>query len=143
MSWGASGEFKKGRPKNFIPEESIQKIADAFHDAYDDRQTDTQEALRELERLLVEYLQAQKEREKSGFDLNIFSLFWTLKQAGVPEPERLAPMLDACFGRFPNYAHNAAEMHGLKAELYKVLLPAVGKDKMVGLAEKILRLKRE
>jgi type I restriction enzyme M protein len=27
----AGGEFKKGRPKNFIPEESIQKIADAFH----------------------------------------------------------------------------------------------------------------
>ncbi len=26
----ASGEFQKGRPKNFIPEESIKKIADAF-----------------------------------------------------------------------------------------------------------------
>ncbi len=27
----ASGEFQKGRPKNFIPDESIKKIADAFH----------------------------------------------------------------------------------------------------------------
>jgi len=27
----ASGEFQKGRPKNFIPDESIRKIADAFH----------------------------------------------------------------------------------------------------------------
>ncbi len=27
----ASGEFEKGRPKNFIPEASIRKIADAFH----------------------------------------------------------------------------------------------------------------
>jgi type I restriction enzyme M protein len=26
----ASGEFKKGQPKNFIPEAGIQKIADAF-----------------------------------------------------------------------------------------------------------------
>jgi type I restriction enzyme M protein len=27
----ASSEFQKGRPKNFIPDESIRKIADAFH----------------------------------------------------------------------------------------------------------------
>ncbi len=27
----ASGEFQKGRPKNFIPDESIKKIAHAFH----------------------------------------------------------------------------------------------------------------
>ena len=27
----ASGEFQKGRPKNFIPDAAIQKIADAFH----------------------------------------------------------------------------------------------------------------
>jgi type I restriction enzyme M protein len=27
----ASGEFQKGRPKNFIPDEAIRKIADAFH----------------------------------------------------------------------------------------------------------------
>jgi type I restriction enzyme M protein len=31
----ASGEFEKGRPKNFIPDASVQKIADAFHAAKD------------------------------------------------------------------------------------------------------------
>ncbi|RIL00905.1 MAG: XRE family transcriptional regulator [Proteobacteria bacterium] len=31
----ASGEFQKGRPKNFLPDASIQKIADAFHAAKD------------------------------------------------------------------------------------------------------------
>jgi len=31
----ASGEFEKGRPKSFIPDASIQKIADAFHAAKD------------------------------------------------------------------------------------------------------------
>ncbi len=31
----ASGEFQKGRPKNFIPDESVRKIADAFHTAKD------------------------------------------------------------------------------------------------------------
>ena len=31
----ASGEFEKGRPKNFIPEGSIKKIAAAFHTGQD------------------------------------------------------------------------------------------------------------
>ncbi len=31
----ASGEFQKGRPKNFIPDASIRKIADAFHAGQD------------------------------------------------------------------------------------------------------------
>ena len=31
----ASNEFQKGRPKNFIPDESIKKIAEAFHTAKD------------------------------------------------------------------------------------------------------------
>jgi len=130
---------KEGQPYLF----SIAERAEVILDAYDDRQTDTQEALRELERLLAEYLQAQKAREKSGFDLDTFALFWTLKRAEAPNPEELAPLLDKSFRTFPDYAHNAAEMRGLKAELYKVLLPAVGKDKMVGLADRILRLERK
>ena len=31
----ASGEFKKGQPKNYIPDEKIHKIADAFNDGQD------------------------------------------------------------------------------------------------------------
>jgi type I restriction enzyme M protein len=31
----ASGEFQKGRPKNFIPDQAIMKIADAFHAGQD------------------------------------------------------------------------------------------------------------
>jgi len=31
----ASGEFRKGTPKNFIPEEAIKKIADAYHAGHD------------------------------------------------------------------------------------------------------------
>jgi len=31
----ASGEFQKGRPKNFIPDEAIARIADAFHAGQD------------------------------------------------------------------------------------------------------------
>jgi hypothetical protein len=52
-------------------------------------------------------------------------------------------MLNATFGRFPNHAHNATELRQLKAEIYKVLLPAVGTERMVELAERIFRLERK
>lgn len=121
----------------------IGERAEAILDAYDDRQTSTQEALRQLEKLLREYLQAKQEREKAGFDLNTFTIYWVLKQAEVAEPDKLAPSVNAAFERFPNHAHNAAELRQLKAELYKVLLPTVGKDRLVELGERLLRLQRK
>jgi type I restriction enzyme R subunit len=120
----------------------IGERAEAILDAYDDQQVGTRDALRELEKLLEEFVQARKEQERAGFDLNTFTLYWTLKQAGAPAPDRLAPLLDQAFARFPNHAHNANELRQLKAELYRVLLPAAGKERMVELAERLLRLKR-
>lgn len=120
----------------------IGERAEAILDAYDDRQTNTQEALRQLERLLREYLQAKQEREKIGFDLNTFTIYWVLKQAEVVGADQIAPVVNAAFGRFPNHAHNPAELRQLKAELYKVLLPMAGKERMVELADQLLRLKR-
>ncbi len=121
---------------------SIGERAEEVLEAYDDRQFSTQAALEKLERLLTEFVEARKERERAGFDLNTFTIYWTLKQTGAPEPEKVAPLLDAAFQRFPNQAHNAAELRQLKAELYKLLLPAVGKERMVELAERLLRLQR-
>jgi len=120
----------------------IGERAEAILESYDDRQTSTQEALKQLERLVTEYVQATREREQMGFDLNTFTIYWVLKQAGASEPEKVAPLIDAAVGRFPNYRYNTANLRHLKAELYKVLLPVVGKDRMVELAEQILRLQR-
>jgi type I restriction enzyme R subunit len=121
----------------------IAERAEAILDSYDDRQIDTEDALRQLERLLSEYLQARREREEAGFDLNTFTIYWLLKQSGAPEPGKLAPLVDAVFRRFSNHADNATERRHLKAEIYKLLLPAVGKDQMVGLAERLLYLQRK
>ncbi|MBI3325700.1 MAG: type I restriction endonuclease subunit R, partial [Nitrospinae bacterium] len=121
----------------------IGERAEAILESYDDRQISTQRALRHLETLLSEFLQARNEHEKTGFDLNTFTLYWVLKQEGLPQPEKIAPSLDAAFGRFANYAHNAAALRQLKAEIYKVLLPAAGKERMVALAERLLRLQRK
>jgi type I restriction enzyme R subunit len=133
--------FEEGEKQPYlIP---IGERAEAILDSYDDRQINTQDALEQLRKLLEEYIQARKEQEKSGFDLNTFTVYWVLKQAGVSQPEKTAPLVEAAFRQFPNYVYNAADRRQLKAELYKALLPAAGKERMVDLAERILRLQRK
>ncbi len=63
--------------------------------------------------------------------------------ANVAKANELAPSLEQTFQKYANYKDNPAELRQLKAELYKVLLPTVGKDKMVDLADRILRLQRK
>ena len=121
----------------------IGERAEAVLDWYDNRQVSTQEALRQLEKLLSEYVDAKREFEKSGYDLSTFTIYWVLKQIGAPDPTKLAPLLNAATNRFPNYRHNAVELRQLKAELYKLLLPAVGKERMVEIAERILKFQRQ
>jgi type I restriction enzyme R subunit len=120
----------------------ISERTEAILEAYDDRQLSTQSALEQLARLMEEYLQAKREREKTGFDINTFTLFWLLKQAGAPDPGELAPKLEAAFRKYPNYRDNVAEERQLKAELYKLVLPAVGRESMVTVVKRMLELPR-
>ena len=76
-------------------------------------------------------------------DRNAFAVFWLLKQEGVAEARALAIEIDRLFGQFPNYAANIQERRALKAKLYKVLLPAMDKDRMVPLADRLLTLGRK
>ncbi|MBI3015048.1 MAG: HsdR family type I site-specific deoxyribonuclease [Candidatus Tectomicrobia bacterium] len=121
----------------------IGERAEAILDSYDDRQMTTQEAFERIRALMEQYLQAHKEREKSGFDDNTFAVYLVLRQFGASQPEKVAPLVNSAFQRFPNYGYNTSEQRHLKAELYKVLLRAVGKERMVDLAENLLRLPRK
>ena len=79
-----------------------------------------------MARLIEEYLQAKRERERTGFDINTFTLFWVLKQSGAREADQVAPKVEAAFRKYPNYRDNVAEERQLKAEMYKLVLPVVG-----------------
>ncbi len=120
----------------------IGERAEAILEAYDDRQVSTQDALRQIEKLLTDYFESSRERERTGLDLNTFTIYWVLKRAGASNPENLAPSLDEAIRRFPSYLYTASQRRQLKAELYKILLPIVGKERMVELAEQVLRLQR-
>lgn len=120
----------------------IGERAEAVLDAFEDRQVTTRQALDELATLLEEYLEAKRQKEESGLDARAFTIFWLLRQTGADDPERLASTINALFADFPNYDQNVKERRALKARIYKVLLPAVRKERMVSLAERIIGLGR-
>jgi type I restriction enzyme R subunit len=121
----------------------IGERAEAIQEAFDDRQVTALDALRKVEALIKEVLEARRQQEETGFDINAFTIYWLLKQENVKWFEKLAPIVNNAFLRFPNFRDNIAELRQLKAELYKLLLPVAGKDIMLGIVEKLLRLDRK
>ena len=118
---------------------AIGDRAEAIMEAYDERQESTETALAKIEALIHEIVEAQKQQQAMGFDQTTFSFYWTLKQENITQPERTAVVIGSLFERFPHHRDNAAELRQLKAELYKALLPIVGKEHMIQVADKLLR----
>ena len=121
----------------------IGERAEAIQEAFDERQITALEALKKTEALINEVLEAGRRQKETGFDINTFTIYWLLKQENVKRHENLAPIVNNAFLRFPNFKDNIAELRQLKAELYKLMLPVVGKDLMLGIVEKLLRLDRK
>src|SRR5205823_3824159 len=118
----------------------ISERAQAIMEAFDDTQESSVEALRQLEKLAKERIDAEKERQQTGLDATTFTIFWELKREGLDDAKRLARNVKAVFDRFPDYRYNAEELRQLKAEIYKLLLSVMDGKKMVVLTEKLLEL---
>lgn len=122
---------------------SLKERAEAILEGYENRQIGTEAAINEIEELYRKYQAAQAERKEKGFDENTFTAYWALKNDAVADAEKIAADIDAVMRKYPHYKDNSAEMRQLKAELYKILLPAAGKEKMVKIAGSILEMRRE
>lgn len=123
---------------------SIGERAEGVLEAFDDRQISTAAALQELGDLARELLDAEAERKRLGLDEATFAISRELNRAGVEgENARvLAVHVNSAFVSHPSFRDNPAQKRSLKAELYKLLLPAVGKDAMVHAVEALIRLSR-
>lgn len=123
---------------------SIADRARAILEAFYDQQLSSQDALTQLESLAREFLLADQERERLGLDTNTFTLYSALRQRGLEETDAmlLARRLDDAIQRYPEFLDNAAQRRALKADLYKLLIPTVGKDEMVRLGDWLLAAPR-
>ncbi|MCH7228972.1 type I restriction endonuclease subunit R [Haloferula sp. A504] len=111
-------------------------------DEYSNDQKQTRKALKQLEELAQQKVEAEKQRQEMGLDVNVFAIFWVLKQEGLADRRGLAEEIDAAFAAFPNHEHLAEEKRQLKAEIYKSLLKEVDGKRMVEIADRIIGLNR-
>lgn len=120
----------------------ISERAQAIMEAFEDSQESSVEALRQLEKLATERIEAERERQRTGLDAATFAIYWELQREKIEAAEVLAINLKAIFDRFPNFPDNAEELRQLKAEIYKLLLRVIDGRKMVALTERLLNLVR-
>ena len=123
---------------------SIGERAESILENLDDRQVTTTAAMQEMARLAREGLEAEAERERLGLDEATFAVLLELRRAGLggDDARVLAVTLNSVFVTYPDFRDNPTQRRSLKADLYKQLLPAVGKGKMVETAEALVRARR-
>jgi type I restriction enzyme R subunit len=81
----------------------IGERAEAIQEAFDDRQVTAHEALKKIEALINEVLEARKQQEETGFDIKTFTIYRLLKQENVMWFDRLAPIVNNAFLCFPYF----------------------------------------
>jgi type I restriction enzyme, R subunit len=132
-------EQERARNPFLIP---IAERAAAVLDSFNSRQMTTNEALRTLEGLVGEYAEASRERATRGMNERTFAAYWVLKKSSVEDPAAIAVKSSEVLARFPNWQANPTELRELRAELYKVLLPVLGKTKVVQTVNDLLQAQR-
>ena len=130
---------KEGESKPFLL--SIGERAEAMAMLYEDRRISTEEALAEFEKLAREATEAESERQKLNVDENTFAIYITLRVISAALTVEQAQNVNQVFAGFPDYRWNKQQEQQLRAELYKVLRPLVGKN-FIASADALLNLKR-
>jgi type I restriction enzyme R subunit len=121
---------------------SIGERAEKLAEAYEDRQLTTQQALLQFEKLAREATEADAERQRMGLDENSFAIHKTVAEADNGFDAKQAKGINALFEQFPDYRWNKQQESKLRTELYKTLRPLVGTEKMIDVANRLLRLQR-
>jgi len=121
---------------------SIGERAEKLAEAYEDRQLTTQQALLEFQKLAREATEADAERQRLGLDENTFAIHKTVGETDNGCDVKQAKGVNALFERFPDYRWNKQQESKLRTELYKTLRPLVGTEKMIEVANRLLRLQR-
>ena len=129
---------------------SIGERADDVIRQFQDRQEETQEALRELLEQAERIIDAEEARRQLGedIDINTFSIYLELKREAVAVTPEQAIAINEIIKRYPDYEWDSQQERGLRSKLYSIMLSFTGMIKSVGvgepirLASKILKLKR-
>jgi type I restriction enzyme R subunit len=84
--------------------------AKAVQEAFESRQSSTEQALDELLEALAKNEQRMQEQAAKGLDDLTYFMMAKLIEAGIPNPEQVATKVRAAFGKHPNWKTSEAEL---------------------------------
>ena len=115
---------------------------EAVAEAYENRQSGTQDALAEFMRLAEEASRATREQTRMDLDDNTFAVYTVLKDVIENVTSEQAQAVNQVFEQFPDYQWDNQQGSQLRIMLYRTLEPTVGIKNIVETANKLLRLER-
>jgi type I restriction enzyme R subunit len=137
------GQWVKDKKDNQPYLIEIGMRAERIKEMFDNRQAATQKALAELEMLINETLQAETMRKEKNMDIRSFTIYWALKEEGYIESEGVAQEIARQFEEKKDWDANSETLRELKTVIYKTLMKTPLKDRMIDIAERLLRLQKE
>ena len=120
---------------------SIGERADHIIQAFQDRQLTTQQALQQLEQLVVEYKDAEKARQGTDLSHAGFAAYWLLSRDSVGEAETVAREVMEAFKRYPHWRGSGEHERQVRIAITKALV-AAKVDGVPEHAERILQMLR-
>jgi type I restriction enzyme R subunit len=120
---------------------SIGDKAEAIAQAFEDRQTTTQDTLAQLRRLIQEITEARQERDATKRSAESFAVYWLLKKEGIAEAETVANAAAEAFERYPHWQTSSHQEQEVRKAFYKALINA-GVQGVVDVAQGILKMLR-
>jgi len=120
---------------------SIGEQAESIAMLYKERQKSTQETLEDLKKIIEEINSARKEQEERNMPVEIFSIFWHLKNEGIDKPEDMANQMKEVLENYPHWRKSESQEREVKQKLYKVLFQSEieNVDKIANIVHNIMR----
>ncbi len=106
---------------------SIGERAEAIAEAFKQRQVDTEEALKQLQGLVDDINQAEREQAERNISGVPFAILWLLKQEDVPlnEAERVAREMTNVLEQNPHWLTSERDARAVRIALYRYLPEAM------------------
>ncbi len=120
---------------------ALSERAKAVQESFEDRQTETAEALDELFKEIERNEQRKKEQAEKGFDELTFFVYSTLLDEGVNEAEDVSKNIKAAFVEHSNWRRSEKELRELRKQItFAIFAQEDDLDKVADIVENLLKL---
>lgn len=123
---------------------SIGERAQAVIERFQQRQEETEEALKQLRQLFKEILQARAASKQEGLGKLAFAVFWELQRSGLKKAKEAALAVEKAFQQFPHWRSSSAQQQDLRTRLYAAMLGAgVKSDEVKEPVDQIMKIAKD